>query len=157
MSEKRCFKCGEVKPIGQFYKHFQMADGHLNKCKDCTKTDVKNRADVLSKDIGWRIKERGRGREKYHRLYKGNSGSGTNESKRRHSKKYPERRLANHMVNNAIREGRLERGVCEVCGNPKVHGHHDDYYKPLEVRWLCATHHHEHHVKLREEKLRETL
>lgn len=31
-----------IKPIDDFYKHPQMGDGHINKCKDCTKKDVRN-------------------------------------------------------------------------------------------------------------------
>lgn len=35
---------------------------------------------------------------------------------------------------------------CEVCETDKdVHAHHDDYSKPLDVRWLCRKHHNEHH------------
>jgi len=60
-------------------------------------------------------------------------------------KRYPERVKARDLVRDAILSGRLIRGVCEVCGDPKTDGHHDDYSKPLEVRWLCPTHHREFH------------
>lgn len=54
--------------------------------------------------------------------------------------------LARSAVNNAIRAGKIAKGACEVCGTEKrVHAHHDDYAKPLLVRWLCAVHHKETH------------
>ena len=56
-------------------------------------------------------------------------------------KKNPEKYKAHNTVNNAIRAKRLKRGTCEVCGSEKVHAHHDDYSKPLDVRWLCVEHH----------------
>lgn len=37
---KKCFKCGAEKPLSDYYKHAQMKDGHLNKCKSCTRNDV---------------------------------------------------------------------------------------------------------------------
>ena len=44
-----------------------------------------------------------------------------------------------------IKKGELIRNPCEVCGEIKVEAHHDDYMRPLDVRWLCRNHHREHH------------
>ena len=53
---------------------------------------------------------------------------------------------ASHMVEIAVKNGTLTRQPCEVCGGTEdLRGHHDDYNKPLDVRWLCATHHYEWH------------
>lgn len=53
---------------------------------------------------------------------------------------HPEKIKARNAVNNAIRDGRLKRESCEVCGQV-AQAHHDDYSKPLEVKWLCRKHH----------------
>ncbi len=44
-------------------------------------------------------------------------------------------------VDYAKRMGRLVPQPCEVCGASKSQAHHDDYAKPLIVRWLCPVHH----------------
>lgn len=52
---------------------------------------------------------------------------------------------ANRRVcKECVRDGHLTKpDKCEVpgCDRSDVHGHHDDYSKPLEVRWLCPAHH----------------
>lgn len=53
-----------------------------------------------------------------------------------------QRRRANarSYVHVYIRRGKIERKPCEVCGGI-AQMHHDDYSKPLAVRWLCKKHH----------------
>jgi hypothetical protein len=58
-----------------------------------------------------------------------------------------EHHRARWQVRRALKTGRLVRSTCEVCGSQRVHAHHDDYSKPLDVRWLCPPHHQEHHAK----------
>jgi hypothetical protein len=58
--------------------------------------------------------------------------------------------IANYLLNNAIRDGHIVRGPCEVCGTRRhVDGHHDDYSKPLDARWMCRRHHLEFHAAAR--------
>lgn len=63
----------------------------------------------------------------------------------------PDLRIRHHarwITARAIASGKLVRGACEVCGARRaVEAHHDDYYKPLSVRWLCRKHHRELHAK----------
>jgi len=48
-------------------------------------------------------------------------------------------------VAKAIKAGSLVRQPCEICGAEKTQAHHDDYAAPLDVRWLCLSHHRLHH------------
>jgi hypothetical protein len=68
MEYKICFKCNKNKPLTDYYKHPKMGDGHLNKCKECTKDDVNKRYKEKVKDEHWLEYERERGRTKYYRL-----------------------------------------------------------------------------------------
>lgn len=145
MSEKECFKCHELKPLSEFYAHSRMLDGHLNKCKACTKKDVRDHRENNQQKLQQYEKKR----SKHPRRIEQNR-----RNIKRYRKSNPEANLAHHIVNNAIRSGKLIKKPCDVCGTIKlVHAHHDDYSKPLDVRWLCATHHRAHHVKLLREKV----
>ena len=60
-----------------------------------------------------------------------------------------EKRLAKNAVNNAVRVGKIIKLSCAVCGNVLVEGHHPDYDNPLEVIWLCKSHHSLLHKELK--------
>lgn len=59
-----------------------------------------------------------------------------------------EKGRAAQQLRDAVRSGKIERQPCEICSEPKAQGHHFDYSKPLEVRWLCPKHHREEHLFL---------
>lgn len=129
---KACFKCQEVKPLSDFYRHKKMADGRLGKCKDCTKRDVRSNRRIKSDYYREYDRKRGnRWREGYEADWR---------------KANPEKYRAHYLMGNAIRDGRLKREPCFMCGNGEVHGHHVDYSKPLDVIWLCATCHQRVHA-----------
>lgn len=69
------------------------------------------------------------------------------------SDRYPEKRIARIAFSNAIRDGKIVKGPCSICGTTlKVEGHHEDYSKPFDVTWLCTTHHKEAHAKIKTER-----
>lgn len=144
MDSKACFKCGEVKPLSEYYVHRRMADGHLNKCKDCTKKDTEERHKELAKDPAWAIAERKRHREKS-RQYRDDGRAKPQPSKRKIN---PAHRRANNIAYNAIRDGKLIRKPCIVCNCETAQAHHEDYSRPLDVHWLCLRHHNDRHIYL---------
>ena len=63
------------------------------------------------------------------------------------------KRTAHRKVQYAVRTGVLVRQPCEECGTEpfwwngevRVYAHHDDYDRPLDVRWLCGYCHKKFH------------
>jgi len=138
---KECFKCHHAKPLSEFYRHARMADGHLNKCKACTRVDTRiNRAM----------------RDKYYLAYDRSRASlphrreDRRRRKRRYRRKHPEREAAYRAVARAFKSGRLTKPLeCQGCGAiGSLHAHHQNYQEPLKVVWFCARcHQHHHHVR----------
>lgn len=145
---KECFRCKVVKPLDDFYQHDETADGYLGKCKECTKADALIKYNHKMQTPEGRAKERARGREKYHRLYEAGMPKHPKpvppEKSREYTRRWREKnalKLAAHRaVSKVVRNGTLIPQLCEVC-NEVAETHHEDYNKPLEVKWLCVKHH----------------
>ena len=133
---KECFKCKSIKPLTEFYKHSQMADGHLNKCKQCTKKDVGEHREKNIEKIRAYDRERGKNKERIKAQVQ--ITKAWREEDKRRSK-------AHSAVARAIRSGELVRQPCEKCRDATSVAHHDDYDQPLAVRWLCQACHKHHH------------
>ncbi|MCK5605415.1 hypothetical protein KAR91_26220 [Candidatus Pacearchaeota archaeon] len=134
---KSCYKCGREKPLTEFYKCRTRKDGYQPLCKQCQNDYI-------------RIYQRTeKGREATRKANSKYLGTEKGKRVRANYLKTEARknsRIASNAVNNAVRDGRLKKLPCSVCGKAKgVEGHHEDYSKPLEVNWLCMKHHNKLH------------
>lgn len=153
-TSKKCFKCIAIKNLAEFYTHPKMADGHLNKCKECTRIDVATSR--LARKEYYQEYDRRRAklekavaaRKAYRTTERGKLAASRARITSRH--RHPEKHKARDIVNNAIRDGLIKKSPCEECGSTaRVHGHHDNYERPLDVRWLCHPCHMKHHAALK--------
>ena len=163
--KKVCFKCGEEKNLSDFYKHKGMADGHVNKCKECNKKDVRenrnnnveyyreydrkrsSNVERINSRYEYANSEHGRKiSAKSNRNYYRKNKDKVIESKNKWIEKNPKKRRVHGIVAYALRIGHLNKMPCVVCGNHDSHAHHCDYDKPLDVMWLCPLHHAEWHA-----------
>ena len=135
---KTCFKCSVTKPLTEFYRHARMGDGHLNKCKECTKADVYNHRHVTHRESVLAYD-----RERYQRPERKEAVA---KIVKTYLVNFPDRRFAHTSVSNAVRSGKLERLPCFICGELKTEAHHPDYSRPLDVVWLCTQHHKDTHA-----------
>lgn len=133
----RCSKCKKQKPADEFCKNKSNPNGLADYCKPCHNKHVKewqrkNKEKVNAYDATYRQTAPGK--------------QARNKAKAKSNAKYPKKARAREMVYLAKSRGDLIPEPCETCGvTIGVHAHHDDYSKPLEVRWFCGTHHREHH------------
>lgn len=142
VKHKKCFKCGETKPLSDFYKHPKMADGHVNKCKECNKKDVRENR---SKNIEY-FREYDRERSKDHTSMRYMKRMGFRVNRINYGFVDPSlKKKANYAVSNAIRDNRLFRpNYCEHCGREgPPEAHHPSYAEDmrLSVIWLCTSCH----------------
>jgi len=148
ISHKICFKCGVDKPISEYYVHNQMADGHLNKCKECAKVDSnKRRHDNIDyvkeydRVRGRTDKHRKMVRKTAERVLKTKCGKDSvRNSKRKWYNNNTEKKRAHTMIRRAVLSGKVIKPTyCQSCGDGgRISGHHYDYNKPLDVVWVCA-------------------
>lgn len=125
-----CKHCSTDRPLEGFYAN------NRSKCKDC----IKAAATKFRNENIERVRAYDRMRASMpHRI----------ASSKRVVAQWiadnPARRAANIKVGNAVRDGRLKKQPCWVCGEKAV-AHHPDYDRPLDVVWLCQPHHKQAHA-----------
>lgn len=136
---KVCTGCGLEKPIEEFGRRNRTPDGRKARCKNCERAMqreyyARNREAMRAKARNYRDPAKALAR---------------NATWRRAN---PEKKAAHAAVEYAIQVGKLVRpDRCADCGAEcRPHGHHDDYLRALDVRWLCPACHRAAHTYLEE-------
>lgn len=142
---KHCSVCDRVLPRPEFYKDGAAADRLKAACKDCVKLRSRRHRLANKKRDAFRSRRyyaahKGKEAER-HRRYRVTHITEIARYQNLHHAQNPEQNPAQQKLRYAVKIGRLSKGPCEVCGTTRVDGHHDDYSKPLDVRWLCRQHH----------------
>ena len=155
---KRCYMCKTEKPLDQFHKCCGRTDGRQTKCIACqTEYQRLRRKTPQGKSYEQRRRvmfnrtEVGLAYRRQASLRFRSSEMGAAKAKlwcKRYAETNPEKVRAHKRLWKAVKAGRVQKKPCEVCGSSKVDGHHEDYCKPLEVRWLCRRHHGEEHRRV---------
>ncbi len=142
---KECNKCLQKKPLTDFYKHPDMVDGHLNKCKVCAKKDT--RLNYIKNIDKYKEYDRSRAmlphRVTARTIYQATEAGklSIRKSNQRWKKDNPLKQQAYWKLWNKILYGKITKKPCLVCGEIKVQGHHWNYKYPFWVFWLCSKHH----------------
>ena len=158
---KQCRSCQKSLALSEFYRHPEMGDGRLNICKGCVKARVRQHREENLERIQEYDRKRGAlphrkltVKKRYRKRIstkEGRDREWKRSKKRRDNNKI--KRAAHILTNNAIKSGKLISSPCERCGSTKkIHAHHEDYLKPLEVTWLCPKCHGIRHREINEER-----
>jgi hypothetical protein len=103
------------------------------------------------KDNPKKLEELRKWDRKYQREKRKNKRELKSKENKDYNRKHKDRVRANSMINNLIKRGEIIRLPCEICGYDKTHAHHPNYKKPLEVIWLCSSHHKLEHIRQKNE------
>lgn len=132
--KRQCSTCRGILLLSQFPPNKAQPEGRSGQCRPCI-CEAARRSKKKRKREG----------------YIQNHGVRTRENIELRRRRYPEKLKARQCVQDAVKSGKLQKpSKCESCNREfpkkKLQGHHADYSKPLDVKWLCTDcHFTEHH------------
>ncbi len=133
---KKCGRCLKVKPLTEFHKTKSHSENRSWDCKVCKS--------VICKTDKYRERKRWR-------YYNPLDPNRPPVPKIRVRSAKPVESRARDRFSNEMKKGCIKKPTkCSQCGDvAKLHGHHEDYTKPLEVIWLCIPCHRQKHKAMK--------
>ncbi len=118
---KRCTMCRIEKPTNLFYRAKEKKSGLTSRCALCLSLAKRNRVRKVTP-------------------------ISTKKARKNYNAANPEKHAAWKKVERALLSGHIFKMPCEKCGSKNANAHHDDYSRPLDIRWFCGVHHRQHHA-----------
>lgn len=157
-AELACVKCGAMKPLSGYAPSRSNGSGHPRKkrmCKECVSARQReyrnnNKDRYIAYMAEYRRAHYDRLQEQSHENYMANREKRIKDAveySRNHPEicknkrtREPEKAKCWSSFSDAVYRGLVQRrNVCDLCGSSgKIHGHHPDYSKPLDVIWVCT-------------------
>ncbi|KKM01344.1 hypothetical protein LCGC14_1795370 [marine sediment metagenome] len=128
METRICGLCREEKPIEEYYRNKSRPSGRGFWCKECCK--------------GYERLPHRKGR---HAKWRGSS-KGIERTRQYNQEHYAEEKPKNQTrsaTKRLVKLGVIKKMPCGICGDGNSQAHHPDYTQPLEVVWLCQSHHYD--------------
>ena len=145
---KTCKVCGVTDKDAEFYASM------TNRCKECHKEKVrqnrKEKVEYYREYDKKRFQNDPKVKERHKRYQATEAGKASMiKARKKWQEQNPEKRAAHVLLYSRIRSGEvIKPEICEKCGSGgKIHGHHHDYTKPLDVVWLCPLCHAKEHAR----------
>lgn len=141
---KKCIKCGEEKPDECFYRQAGGKGGRRGTCGPCATAYYRAYVEMKVRKNPDYVKETSR----RNRRNKKENPTGMTKTRAvvdRHKVK------VRSQTRCAVLRGDILRGPCSECGaTDRVHAHHEDYSRPLDIIWLCKACHSKRHAEINE-------
>ena len=144
MERKRCSGCHGLKPLSEFHKDKAAKDGHRSCCKKChcmraAKYHANHKEKMRIRWARYFANHKEELRVKWRRYRETHQAAITKYKTA--VRKTVKGRARSILAGNVYRGGVVKPLHCSACGleveKHLLQGHHDDYTKPLDVRWLC--------------------
>lgn len=172
--KKICKKCGQSKALDEFYKSklsrckaCVKADHKAYRATEAGKASVaasrkrwdKNNPDHKkrwAKENASKVRKAGREWARRNpeasKRWQVENPEKAAKAKANWRKGNPKKYRAHIAINNAVKLGKVQKpSTCQSCKKDipsrRLQAHHDDYSKPLDVRWLCAPCHNQWHIQ----------
>lgn len=159
MNTKKCKKCKKVKKVDEFYEDKRFKDGYFYMCRRCSceknkEWAKKNKEHLIKYRSLYYDKNKNTLLKKSKLYYEKNKKRMMKQSKERKKELLKtdygkQQSKCWKLIERLIKQGKLKRKPCLICGNLRSQAHHEDYAKPKEITWLCNKHHRELHRKRR--------